>query len=72
MDAWHRNRSLQPDRGDFVQDAKDRVRKRREREDRRREALDHCLDRGLEDTFPASDPVAITQPPHSACDRRKY
>ena len=28
------------------------------------------LDLGLEETFPASDPVAITQPPHSARDKR--
>ncbi|HML07354.1 MAG TPA: hypothetical protein VK430_04400 [Xanthobacteraceae bacterium] len=31
--------------------------------------LEEALDRGLEDTFPASDPVAVTQPPHSACDK---
>jgi hypothetical protein len=25
----------------------------------------------LEDTFPGSDPVAVTQPPHSARDKRR-
>jgi hypothetical protein len=28
------------------------------------------LDRGLEETFPGSDPVAITEPSHSADDLR--
>jgi hypothetical protein len=35
----------------------------------RRNALDEALDRGLEDTFPASDPVSVTQPAPSACDK---
>jgi hypothetical protein len=71
MDEWNRNRTLPPDRGAFDQDEKDQASKRREREERRKEALDEELDRGLEDTFPGSDPVAITQPPHSARDKRK-
>jgi len=45
--------------------------KRREREQKHKEALEDKLERGLEDTFPGSDPVAITQPPHSTHDRRK-
>jgi hypothetical protein len=32
-----------------------------------KKALDAVLDLGLEDTFPASDPVAVTQPMGSAC-----
>jgi len=32
--------------------------------------LDRALDRGLEETFPGSDPVNVTQPPHSKEDRR--
>jgi hypothetical protein len=72
MDEWNRNRSLPPDRSDVERDAKDRASKRREREEKRKDALDDELDRGLEDTFPGSDPVAITQPPHSARDRRKH
>jgi len=31
--------------------------------------LEDALERGLEETFPASDPVAVTQPPHSPDDR---
>ena len=44
--------------------------------DRKRQALferkkrfDDALDRGLEDSFPGSDPVAVTQPPRSVRDR---
>jgi hypothetical protein len=37
------------------------------REDKRR--LDDALDEGLEETFPASDPVNVTQPPPSRADR---
>ena len=43
----------------------------KEREKRRQEAFDDALDRGLEDTFPGSDPVAVTQPPPSAFDKNK-
>ena len=38
------------------------------REDKRR--LDDALEEGLEETFPASDPVNVTQPPPSKQDRR--
>jgi hypothetical protein len=37
-------------------------------EEKRR--LDDALEEGLEETFPASDPVNITQPPPSKQDRR--
>ena len=43
----------------------------RERDAERQKKLDDALDRGLEDTFPGSDPVAITQPPHSARDKQE-
>lgn len=35
----------------------------------RRRTLDEALDAGLEDSFPGSDPVAVTQPPPSARDK---
>jgi hypothetical protein len=35
----------------------------------RKKALDAALDRGLEDTFPGSDPVSMTQPAPSARDK---
>jgi hypothetical protein len=44
---------------------------RRQREAERRKSLEDALDRGLQDTFPGSDPVAVTQPPPSACDKNK-
>src|ERR1700710_3053878 len=30
--------------------------------------LDRALEEGLEETFPGSDPVNVTQPPHSKAD----
>ena len=42
-----------------------------EPEPKRTETLDDQLEQGLEESFPASDPVAVTQPPHSPYDRRK-
>jgi hypothetical protein len=46
----------------------DKVRKRQEKLEKR---LENSLERGLEDTFPASDPVAVTQPPKSRSDKRE-
>ena len=40
----------------------------REREKKR---LDRALEKGLEDSFPASDPVNVTQPPPSVEDKKK-
>lgn len=31
--------------------------------------LDKALDEGLEETFPGSDPVNVTQPAHSPSDK---
>jgi hypothetical protein len=39
------------------------------REEQRRKA-EQALDRGLEDTFPASDPPSITQPPPTVHDKK--
>jgi hypothetical protein len=69
MDQWNVNRSRPPDNAGFRSDSKDRDSKRRD-EDKRRERLDAALDRGLEDTFPGSDPVSIIQPSGSVYDRR--
>jgi hypothetical protein len=63
VEQSHRN--AQPshlDRVDF-EDARKMI------EAERKKALDAALERGLEDTFPASDPVAVTQPAPSACDK---
>ena len=36
-----------------------------------RTTLDDRLEQGLEESFPGSDPVAVTQPSHSPHDARK-
>ena len=36
--------------------------------DREKKRLDDALEEGLEETFPGSDPVSITQPAHSKAD----
>ena len=48
----------------------DREAKRREQAAKRKEELDDALDQGLEDSFPGSDPVSVTQPPASARDKK--
>jgi hypothetical protein len=45
-------------------DVKERPRKVRDR-------LEKALEQGLEESFPASDPVNVTQPPPSKSDRKK-
>lgn len=42
-----------------------------EPEPKRTETLDDQLEQGLEESFPASDPVSVTQPPQSPYDRPK-
>jgi hypothetical protein len=37
----------------------------------RKKRLDDALELGLEETFPASDPVSVIQPPRSPYDRRR-
>ncbi|MGH6768781.1 MAG: DUF3736 domain-containing protein [Xanthobacteraceae bacterium] len=62
-------------------DSNDTVTQREIEEKRRQEAweeakaaerrkLDRSLDEGLEETFPASDPVNVTQPPPSKLDKK--
>ncbi len=70
MDKSNTTRSQSLDHGDSEEDTKE-AGKDRERTERRKQKLDESLDRGLEDTFPGSDPVAVTQPPSSAHDKRK-
>jgi len=51
--------------------ASDRGRKpqHRKAEADRQHAFEQALERGLQDTFPASDPVSVTQPPPNPCDK---
>jgi hypothetical protein len=50
---------------------KHRSGKQREDRERQDERLDDALERGLEETFPASDPVSVVQPPPSARDKHE-
>ena len=52
-----------------VEEARDDKRKR-EREDARKRKLERSLEQGLEDSFPASDPVNVTQPAPTRRDKR--
>jgi len=44
---------------------------RREREGARKRKLEKSLEQGLEDSFPGSDPINVTQPPPSVADKSK-
>jgi hypothetical protein len=63
-----RKPKLHPDISDDPDDGRA---KRGEGDEERKKALDAKLERGLEETFPGSDPVAITQPPSHARDKHK-
>jgi hypothetical protein len=69
MDEWNRNRSLQPDAARSKGDETERPGTRAGQDGRRRERLDDALEIGLQDTFPASDAVSVTQPQPSARDK---
>jgi len=51
-------------------DRKRRQEAREEAADLARHKADRSLERGLEGTFPASDPVSVTQPARSPQDKR--
>jgi len=70
LDEWNRNRPRPRDEAD-VEHAKEDANRRRARAARHKEILDDELDRGLEDTLPGSDPVAVTQPQRGAREKRK-
>jgi hypothetical protein len=49
---------------------RDETEKERE-DDLRRRRLENSLEEGLKDSFPASDPINVTQPPPSVQDKRE-
>ena len=51
--------------------AKDREVKRRQRDAKQHDKVDDALELGLEESFPGSDPVSVTQPPHSPYDKNE-
>jgi hypothetical protein len=44
---------------------------RRDRDEAQRRKLEKSLEQGLEDSFPGSDPINVTQPPKSVGDKKK-
>jgi hypothetical protein len=68
MDQWNSKRPATSGDSDVERDSHDRDGKRR-RDAASKEKLDDALDRGLEDSFPASDPVSVTQPPSNPYDK---
>lgn len=70
MDQWNKFRSLPSTTAGFRLGGKARNSKRREA-DTRDEQLEYALERGLEDTFPGSDPVSVIQPEGSVHDRNE-
>ena len=48
------------------------TKRKEEREDElTRRRLENSLEEGLKDSFPASDPINVTQPPRSVQDKRE-
>jgi hypothetical protein len=70
MDEWGKNRPMRPDAGVARRGTRDRDGKRSD-PGQRRDRLDDALERGLEDTFPGSDPVSVIQPPSSIYDKNE-
>jgi hypothetical protein len=67
-----RYRSFRPHDDEFDEDlVGDDCKHRRELDLDRKKRLDDALERGLEDSFPGSDPVSVTQPPSNPYDRRR-
>jgi hypothetical protein len=69
IDRWHSGSAGFRRDEDFDDEFDERDRRNREIE--RRKTLDEALDCGLQDSFPGSDPVAVTQPPPSARDKHR-
>jgi len=44
-------------------------RKKHDKDEQRRQRLERSHEQGLQDTFPASDPINVTQPPPTVGDR---
>ena len=66
MDQY-RHRAALPHDDDFEDEAD--IRRRREQDASQKKKLDEALELGLEDSFPGSDPVSVTQPPSSPYDK---
>jgi hypothetical protein len=76
MNQWIKPRFRQiayagfEDTGRAEQEAKRRQREEKQARDARIQAeLDEALELGLEESFPGSDPVSVTQPPPTIYDK---
>jgi hypothetical protein len=56
---------------DTVMEHESGAKKRREAEEAQKRKLEKSLEEGLEDSFPASDPINVTQPPPVRTDKTK-
>jgi hypothetical protein len=63
----NRHRAHPPQYDDFEDEAD--IGRRREQDASHKKKLDEALELGLEDSFPGSDPVSVTQPPPSPYDK---
>ena len=73
MDGLYRHRPLQSDDRSESSGETLTAKRRRDREAEKaieKDWLDEKLDEALEETFPGSDPISITQPPQSPYDRK--
>jgi hypothetical protein len=53
-----------------VADVKRPPAEKTEKKKTKRDEMEKALDEGLEESFPASDPVSVTQPPPSRKDKK--
>lgn len=70
MDAGM-DRSTNPSKQQPRSDAGRRGGKHRRPDEEKNKNLDEALEHGLEETFPASDPVSVVQPPPSPRDKHE-
>jgi hypothetical protein len=56
---------------DTVMENAQEAKKRREAEEAQKRKLEKSLEEGLEDSFPASDPINVIQPPPVRTDKTK-
>jgi hypothetical protein len=76
MEQWTKHRFRQiayagfEDTGRSEQEARRREKEQKQAQEAKIHAeLDEALELGLEESFPGSDPVSVTQPPPSAYDK---
>src|SRR5262245_56249148 len=66
-----RRTTFMPIPNDTVMENAQDAKKRREAEEAQKRKLEKSLEEGLEDSFPASDPINVTQPPPARTDKTK-